>query len=143
MEEELDDIARGERGWVPVLSDFYQPFEAELERADATMEKVTLEDEPAGENCARCGRPMIIRTGRFGRFIACTGFPECRNTKPLLNKVGVTCPLDGGELVERRTRKGRTFYGCANYPACSFTSWERRRNLNIKLFGRRSAGIGG
>jgi DNA topoisomerase-1 len=125
MEEELDDIARGERGWVPVLTDFYQPFEAELERADATMEKVTLEDEPAGESCERCGRPMIIRTGRFGRFIACTGFPECRNTKPLLNKVGVTCPLDGGELVERRTRKGRTFYGCANYPACGFTSWER------------------
>lgn len=125
MEEELDDVARGERGWVPVLHDFYDPFQLELARADATMEKVIVEDELAGESCERCGRPMIIRTGRFGRFIACSGFPQCRNTKPLLNKLGIACPLDGGDLVERRTKKGRTFYGCSNYPACGFTSWDR------------------
>ena len=129
MEEELDEIAAGERRWVPVMADFYGPFAESVEQAEADdAERVTVADEPAGETCEKCGRPMVIKLGRFGKFIACTGFPECRNTKPLLVRVGVTCPKCGeGEIVEKRAGKGRTrvFYGCSRYPECDFTSWQR------------------
>jgi len=123
MEEELDLIASGEKGRVPVLREFYQPFEKALERAEEEMEKV--EDEPTGELCEQCGSPMIFKFGRYGKFIACSNYPECKNTKPYLVKIGVLCPRCGGELVERRSRKGRRFYGCANYPECDFTVGRR------------------
>ncbi|RME48764.1 MAG: type I DNA topoisomerase [Chloroflexi bacterium] len=125
MEEELDQIARGEREWVPVLREFYIPFEKDLKRAEAEMEKVEVENEPTGELCPECGQPLIIRFGRYGRFIGCSGFPECKYTAPYLDKIGVECPQCGGDLVEKKTRKGRTFYGCANYPECDFASWQR------------------
>jgi DNA topoisomerase-1 len=121
MEEELDDIARGERGWVPVLRAFYKPFEQDLLQASQNMEKVKLSEESAGEVCPQCGLPMVIRIGRFGKFIACSGYPNCKTTRPYLVKTGATCPECGGELVERRSKKRRTFYGCANYPRCKFT----------------------
>ena len=120
MEEELDEIASGTREWVPVVDGFYKPFEATLKEAVPRIEKVDVVPESAGEICQICGRPMVIKTGRFGRFIACSGYPECRNTKPLLAKLGVACPECGGEMVIRRSRKGRTFYGCSNYPNCKF-----------------------
>ncbi|MCS6800509.1 MAG: type I DNA topoisomerase [Chloroflexota bacterium] len=126
LEEQLDDIANGEREWVPVLRDFYLPFHREVERAAEAMPTVKVEDEPYGEDCDKCGRPLVIKRGRFGRFIACSGFPTCRNAKPLLEKVGVRCPACAeGELVVRSSKKGRTFYGCDRYPACTFTVWDR------------------
>ena len=125
MEKNLDLIASGERKWVPVMQRFYDQFEGLLERARAEMEKVEFEPEPAGMDCDKCGSPMVIKTGRYGKFIACTNYPDCRNTKPYVIKVGVDCPRCGGDLVEKKTRKGRLFYGCANYPECDFASWER------------------
>jgi DNA topoisomerase-1 len=125
MEANLDLIASGEREWVPVMRRFYDQFEGLLERARAEMEKVELKPEPAGIDCELCGSPMVVKTGRYGKFIACTNYPNCRNTKPYVIKVGVNCPRCGGDLVEKKTRKGRPFYGCANYPECDFASWER------------------
>lgn len=125
MEEELDEIARGEREWVPVLRKFYDPFQQKVEEASAHMEKIEVAEEPSGEVCEQCGKPMVIKLGRYGRFLACTGYPDCRNTKPLLAKTGVKCPLCGGDIVERRSKKKRLFYGCANYPKCEFALWEK------------------
>ncbi|MBI3941480.1 MAG: type I DNA topoisomerase [Chloroflexi bacterium] len=125
MEEDLDLIAEGEKAWVPVLKEFYGPFSEELKRAEATMEKVTIQDEPLGEPCPACGEPLVIKTGRFGKFIGCRNFPTCRYARPILNKIGVTCPDCGGDLIEKRTRRGRVFYGCSNYPTCEFSSWKR------------------
>lgn len=125
MEEGLDQIARGERQWVPFLQDFYHPFEKTLKTAEQRMEKVKVVGEPTDETCSLCGRPMVIKLGRYGRFLACSGYPECKNTKPLLVKIGVKCPKCGGELVQRRTKRRRTFYGCAKYPDCDFTTGEK------------------
>ena len=131
MEEELDDVSRGERDWVPMLGEFYGPFEKALSNADESMPKVRMDEETdevcdcgGSDKCEHtdtCGKPMVIKTGRFGRFIACTGFPECRKTKPILKKTGVSCPKPdcGGDIVERRAKgRGRSFYGCSNYPEC-------------------------
>ncbi len=125
MEEELDEIACGEREWVPVLRQFYDPFQQKVEQASVHMEKVEVAEEPSGEVCEQCGKPMVIKLGRYGRFLACTGYPHCRNTKPLLAKTGVKCPLCGGDIVERRSKRKRVFYGCANYPKCEYVLWER------------------
>jgi len=125
MEEDLDDIARGKKAWVPVLRDFYGPFEATLKRAQTGMKRVQVAEEPTDELCHECGRPMVIKRGRFGRFLACTGFPECKGTRPLLQKVGVACPQCGRDLVQRRGRRGRAFYGCSGYPECTFSVWAR------------------
>jgi DNA topoisomerase-1 len=126
LEEQLDEIARGERAWQPVLAEFYRPFHQQVEHAAAAMPTVKVEDEPSGENCDQCGKPLVIKHGRFGRFIACSGFPNCRVTRPLLEKTGVRCPeCQQGELVVRASKKGRTFYGCERYPDCTFTVWDR------------------
>ncbi|MSQ27216.1 MAG: type I DNA topoisomerase [Dehalococcoidia bacterium] len=126
MEDELDEIAEGKQEWVPVVKEFYAPFALTIERANELIPKVEFVPEPTGEPCEKCGRPMVFRLGRFGKFIACSGFPECRNTKPILNIMGVKCPKDGGEMVEKRGRaRGRVFYGCANFPACDFTTWDK------------------
>jgi DNA topoisomerase-1 len=125
MEEDLDLIASGEREWVPVLREFYGPFEKAVRRAERIMEKVNLGEQYTGELCEKCGHPMIVKFGRYGKFIACSNFPACRNTRPYQIKTGVACPECGGDLVEKRTRKGRIFYGCANYPKCEFATWNR------------------
>ena len=176
MEEELDDVASGEREWVPVVRDIYNPLESALEGAMAAAPKQVHEteelcpdpkgihteptkllirwgrrgrflgcsafpecdytralegeeqqDEPqqTDEPCPECGTPMVIRSGRFGKFLACSRYPECKGRKPLTKSTGVKCPKDAGDIVERRTKRGRTFYGCANYPKCDFTSWTR------------------
>jgi DNA topoisomerase-1 len=167
MEDELDDVASGDRPWPPVVREFYDPLVKDLEAAGDAPRV----EEATAETCEKCGRPMIKRWGRFGQFLACSGFPECKNTRPLdgeeqeqqqtdetcqecgspmvvkrgrfgqflacsrypeckgsrplLKKVGVACPKDGGEIVEKRSKRGRTFYSCANYPDCDFTSWSR------------------
>ena len=125
MEAELDQIADGERQWVPVLREFWEPFAAQLKAAEADMPQVNAGPEPIGRDCPTCGHPLVIRWGRYGKFIGCSTFPGCRYVEPWLEKIGVKCPKDGGELAERKTRKGRVFYGCANYPQCDFTSWKR------------------
>ncbi len=125
MEEDLDKIADGEAEWVKIIDEFYGPFAKKVEKAQEDMPVVKSGPEPIGRNCPECGRELVIRYGRYGKFISCSGFPECRYTEPWLEKIGVTCPQDGGDLVERKTRKGRTFFGCNNYPECDFTSWKR------------------
>jgi len=125
MEGDLDRVAAGERDWVAVLREFYGPFEKTLEQADHNMKKVELPVEETGLTCEKCGNPMVVKTGRFGKFIACNNYPACRNTKPYTIKTGAKCPQCGGDLLERKTRKGRAFYGCANYPKCSFSLWQR------------------
>ena len=141
MEEELDDVSRGEREWVPMLGEFYGPFQKALVNADELMPKIRMDEETDEvcdcggtdkcEHTALCGNPLVIKTGRFGRFMACTGFPDCRNTKPILKTVGVSCPNQGcgGEIVERRARgRGRPFFGCSNYPACDLILNQRPLN---------------
>jgi DNA topoisomerase-1 len=120
MEKELDDVSRGERQWVPMLDEFYGPFQKALEAAQELMPRRKVEEE-TDEICETCGMPMVIKTGRFGRFLACTGFPECRTTRRILNKTGASCPKCSGDIVERRSRgRGRPFYGCSRYPECDF-----------------------
>jgi DNA topoisomerase-1 len=125
MEEELDQIASGERDWVKVLREFYGPFSQTLKRAEQEMEYLNLGDQPTGEMCDLCGHPLIVKWGRYGKFIACSNYPACRNTKSFYISLGVKCPECGGEMAERRTRRGRIFYGCLNYPECEFTTWDR------------------
>jgi DNA topoisomerase-1 len=123
MEENLDLIAVGEKEWVPVVREFYVPFEKDLTYAEEHMPKQEIADQPTGETCEKCGHPMIIKFGRYGKFIACSNFPDCRNTKSYMEKIGVACPECGGDLVRRKTRRNRYFYGCANYPECEFSVW--------------------
>ncbi len=125
MEDDLDLIASGEKEWVDIIREFYAPFAQQVREAEEKMPEVKTEPEPIGRACPECGHDLIIRWGRYGKFISCSNFPECRYTEPWLEKIGVKCPQDGGELVERKTRKGRIFFGCANYPDCEFISWKR------------------
>ena len=125
MEEDLDKIATGEDDWVSVMNEFWTPFSADLAKAQADMPVVKSGPEPIGRACPECGRELVIRYGRYGKFISCSGFPTCRYTEPWLEKIGVACPKDGGELVARKTRRGRVFYGCLNYPNCDFTTWKK------------------
>ncbi|HEV3157828.1 MAG TPA: type I DNA topoisomerase [Candidatus Baltobacteraceae bacterium] len=125
MERELDEIAEHKIEWVDVLRNFYGPFERKLVEAERKLPKIEIKDEPTDEICSNCGRPMVIKMGRFGKFISCTGYPECKTTKPIVKETGAICPRDGGKVLERKSRRGRTFYGCANYPKCDFVSWDR------------------
>jgi DNA topoisomerase-1 len=125
MEDELDEIAEGTHDWAATLKEFYEPFSKDVQHAEQEIPKADDTPEPAGRDCPTCGKPLVIRYGRFGKFIGCSTFPACRYVEPWLEKMGVLCPKDGGDLVERKTRKGRTFYACSNYPACDFTSWKK------------------
>lgn len=125
MEEELDEIADGQRSWPEVIGAFYAPFAEQVSLAADEMPEMRQEPEEIDRVCPECGKPLVIRHGRYGKFIGCSDFPQCRYTEPWLEKIGVRCPQDGGDLVERRTKRGRIFYGCANYPVCEFTSWKR------------------
>ncbi len=124
MEGDLDRVAEGNEDWIALLRSFYGPFESELEAAEKKLPRLELRDEPTDEICPTCGRPMVIKHGRFGKFISCSGYPECKTTKPIVKETGAACPRCGGAIVERRSKKGRTFYGCANYPKCDFISWD-------------------
>ncbi|MEE8598449.1 MAG: type I DNA topoisomerase [Dehalococcoidales bacterium] len=122
LEDELDEIANDNKDWVSVVQGFYTPFEESLHNASQLMEKVKLPDELTEEICPECGKPMAIKTGRYGRFLACSGYPECKHTKSFQIKLGVSCPECGSELVEKVNKKKRTFYGCSNYPNCQFAT---------------------
>jgi len=125
MEANLDKVASGTGEWRNVIRDFYTEFEPQVKKAQSEMPVQKAELEKVGRACPNCGHDLVIRWGRFGKFISCSNFPECRYTEAFLEKIGVTCPKDGGDIVQRKTRKGRIFFGCSNYPACDFTSWKR------------------
>jgi len=124
MEDDLDAIAAGQKQWVPIVEAFYGPFQEHLERAQKEMKDTRVADQPAGFDCEVCGAPMVIKYGRYGKFIGCSNYPECKNTKPFLEKIGVKCPKCGGEIVRRKSRRGRVFYGCERYPDCDFRSFD-------------------
>ncbi len=123
LEGDLDRIEEGHADWRQLIRDFYGPFAQTLQRAEAKIPVVEFPEVEIGEPCPQCGRPLVRKHGRFGEFIACSGYPECRYTRPV--GIGVNCPLCGSELVARRTKRGRTFYGCSAYPTCTFTSWDQ------------------
>lgn len=125
MESRLDEVASGEKEWVRVLREFYEPFRRTVDAARENMEPIAIPVETTDQVCEKCGSPMVIKRGRFGKFLACSAFPKCRNAKPILVPTGAKCPECGGDLVEKRTRRKRTFYSCANYPNCKFATWNR------------------
>lgn len=126
MEDELDQVEEGQEDWVRVLDTFYETFEKRLKVAEEEMKEVEIQDEVSDELCEKCGKPLVYKMGRFGKFLACSGFPDCRNTKPIVKDIGVTCPkCNTGSVVERRSKKGRIFYGCDRYPECDFISWDK------------------
>ena len=126
MEKKLDVVEAGEADWVKTIDEFYQGFEKSLEQAEKNMEgkRIKVEDIPTDEICEKCGRPMVIKSGRYGKFVACSGFPECRNAHPLVKDTGGLCPLDGGHMLVRKSSKGRVYYGCSNYPKCNYMTWD-------------------
>ncbi|KAF6656370.1 type I DNA topoisomerase [Paenibacillus polymyxa] len=126
MEGDLDHVEEGEGDWVKVLSDFYESFEKRLEVAEEEMKEIEIKDEVSDVICDKCGSQMVYKLGRFGKFLACSAFPDCRNTKPIVKDIGMNCPTCGeGHVVERRSKKGRVFYGCDRYPECDFVSWDK------------------
>ncbi|KXH79968.1 type I DNA topoisomerase [Sporosarcina sp. HYO08] len=126
MEKELDSVEHGSIKWVEVIDEFYRDFEKHVQVADAEMEKIEIKDEPAGEDCDKCGSPMVFKMGRYGKFMACSNFPDCRNTKAIIKPIGVTCPsCKEGQVVERKSKTKRIFYGCDRYPECEYVSWDK------------------
>ncbi|MDS1029100.1 type I DNA topoisomerase [Bacillota bacterium LX-D] len=128
MEDNLDEVEEGKLNWKSVVQNFYEPFARELSEAEKEIGEIEIADEISDELCEKCGRNMVVKMGRYGKFLACPGFPECRNTKPLLEEIGVKCPKCDGKLVMRRTKKGRKFFGCSNYPECQYVSWDKPTN---------------
>jgi len=126
MERKHDDVEEGRQSWTQLLHSFYGEVKVSVEKAEAEMDRVQKPVEEIGELCPECGRNLVIRTGRFGRFISCSGFPDCRYRRSFMNKTGALCPQCNGDLVERKTKqKKRVFFGCSNYPTCNFAIWER------------------
>lgn len=126
MEQNLDEIEEGITQWVNVIDQFYKDFEPRVKYADEVMEKIEIKDEPAGEDCEKCGAPMVFKLGRYGKFMACSNFPDCRNTKAIVKPIDVKCPsCETGEIVERKSKTKRIFYGCNQYPECDFVSWDK------------------
>jgi DNA topoisomerase-1 len=124
MEDQLDEIANGTKKWVPVIAEFYKPFEKILDGMK-DVERVKIPTESTGEKCPECKEgDLVIRSGKFGKFISCSRFPDCKFTKPLIEETNLICPKDGGKIVIKKTRKGRKFYGCSNYPKCDFAAWK-------------------
>lgn len=126
MEQDLDNVEEGKTPWVKIIDEFYKDFEVHLKKAEKEMQEVEIKDEPAGEDCENCGSPMVFKMGRYGKFMACSNFPDCRNTKPIVKEIGVTCPnCKEGTVVERKSKKKRLFYGCSRFPECDFLSWDK------------------
>ena len=126
MESKLDEVEIGKEEWQKVIDQFYKPFEKEVIKAEEQMEKIQIKDEPAGFDCDVCGHPMVIKLGRYGKFYACSNFPDCHNTKAITKEIGVICPIcQKGQIIERKTKRNRIFYGCDRYPDCDFTSWNK------------------
>ena len=126
METDLDTVESGKTQWVKILENFYGDFSETLEKAQKDMEgvKIQLKEDETDIVCEKCGRKMVIKVGKYGKFIACPGYPECKNIKKIVNETGAECPKCGGKIITRKSKKGRLFYGCDNYPKCDFLSWD-------------------
>lgn len=135
MEDKLDKVEEGSVSWKQVVGEFYDGFKQAVDNAAAHMETLEIEDEQTDEVCDQCGRNMVVKTGRFGKFLACPGYPQCKSTKPYQQALGVACPQCGGDIVRLRSRRGRTFYGCNNYPQCNFRSWKQPVKQSCPLCG--------
>lgn len=135
LEEKLDNIEEGEKKWIDVLSEFYEQFSGILNKAEAQIGRVEVPEEVTDVICEKCGKNMVIKMGRFGRFLACPGFPECRNTKPIVEEAGVNCPKCGGKVLIKKTRKGRKYLGCEKYPDCDFMTWDQPSRENCPRCG--------
>ena len=141
MEDRLDGVESSSTDWKQILRDFYGPFKKELDEA-SNVERIKQKEVPAVDDdgneviCEKCGKPMLIKTGRFGQFMACSGFPECRNTKPIIKNVGVKCPECGGDIVQKRGKSGKLFYGCSNYPKCNVSFWDKPVNRKCPVCGK-------
>ncbi|OGH23166.1 MAG: DNA topoisomerase I [Candidatus Levybacteria bacterium RIFCSPHIGHO2_12_FULL_38_12] len=132
MEQQLDEIASGEKQWIPIIKDFYGPFSRKLETVKGAA-RVQIQTEETDQKCEKCSFPLVIRIGRFGKFLSCSKFPECDFKKAFVEKTKFTCPKDGGDIIVRKTRKGRKFYGCANYPKCDFAAWNLKEVKNPRV----------
>ncbi len=137
LENQLDRIEAGELEWKEVIREFYQPFSQVLQKAEEEIGEIEIDDEVTDKVCEKCGRNMVVKYGRYGKFLACPGFPDCRNAKPFLEEIGVSCPLCGGEIVLRRSKKGRKFYGCSSFPECEYISWNKPSNTSCPECGTR------
>lgn len=136
MESKLDEVEVGKEEWQKVIDQFYKPFEKEVVKAEEQMEKIQIKDEPAGFDCDVCGHPMVIKLGRYGKFYACSNFPDCHNTKAITKEIGVICPIcQKGQVIERKTKRNRIFYGCDRYPDCDFTSWNKPIGRDCPISG--------
>lgn len=135
MEKKLDDVEEGTKRWVDLMKDFYGPFSETLKEAEATIGHIEIRDEETDIKCEKCGRNMVIKTGRFGRFLACPGFPECRNARPIFEEAGVSCPLCAGKVMIKKTRKGKKYLGCENNPKCGFMTWDMPAGTNCPKCG--------
>ncbi len=135
MEDKLDGVEAEGAEWKNIIREFYDPFREDLEKADAAIEKVRIEDKPTGEMCELCGKPMVIKAGRYGDFIACSGYPECKNTKPIVKTIGVKCPKCGKDIVKKKSKRGRVFYGCSGYPNCDMSYWYKPVNKTCPVCG--------
>ncbi len=137
MEERLDLIEKGELEWRAVIRSFYEPFYKVLKKAEEEIGPIKIENEETNEECEKCGRKLVIKRGRYGKFMACPGFPECKNIKPLLENIGISCPYCGGDIVSRRSKKGKKFFGCSNYPDCDYVSWNKPTEKECPQCGAR------
>ncbi len=138
VEDELDAVQRGDEAWVQTLQRFYDDFDKTVQKAKKEMDgvKIKLKEDETGEVCEKCGKPMVIKYGRYGRFMACSGYPECKNVKKIVNETGAACPKCGGKIIERKSKKGRVFYGCSEYPKCDFVSWDPPSKENCPVCGK-------
>lgn len=128
LENKLDEVEEGKYPWKQIVSDFYKDFNKELIKAEEEIDKIEIKDEVTDVICEKCGKNLVIKTGRYGKFMACPGYPECKNTKPIIETIGVNCPKCEGEIIKRKSKKGRVFYGCSKYPECDFVSWDEPVN---------------
>ena len=131
LESQLDDIAEGKVGWEKTIYNFYSGFRKDVEKAESEMEKVEIKQEFTGESCPECSSPLVFKLGKFGKFIACSNFPDCRYTNTIQKKVGVKCPkCKKHDILEKKSKKGKLFYGCEGFPTCDFVSWDKPINRN-------------
>ena len=126
VEDELDAVQRGDEDWVETLRKFYEDFDKTVQKAKKEMDgvKIKLKEDETDVICEKCGRRMVVKVGQYGKFLACPGYPECKNVKKIVNDTGAECPKCGGKIIQRKSKKGRVFYGCSEYPKCDFVSWD-------------------
>ena len=135
METNLDMIEEGKSDWHKIIDDFYIPFEKTLKEAEDKIGNIEIKDEVSDVVCDKCGAMMVYKQGKFGKFLACPGFPECRNTKTIVKEIGIKCPDCNGDVIEKKSRRGKIFYGCTKFPECNFTSWDKPTDKKCDVCG--------